>query len=43
MKLRIWPVLALLAMGALAPAAAQRLDGIAAVVNDEVVLQSDVE
>ena len=25
------------------PAAAQRLDGIAAVVNDEVVLQSDVE
>src|SRR4029450_2465159 len=25
------------------PVAAQRLDGIAAVVNDEVVLQSDVE
>jgi len=43
LKLRIWPVLALLAMGVLTPAAAQRLDGIAAVVNDEVVLQSDVE
>jgi peptidyl-prolyl cis-trans isomerase SurA len=30
-------------MTAITPAAAQRLDGIAAVVNDEVVLQSDVE
>lgn len=34
--------MALLAVLAL-PAAAQRLDGIAAVVNDDVVLQSDVE
>lgn len=39
-------VLALLALGLLSaplPSVAQRLDGIAAVVNDEVVLQSDVE
>ena len=43
MKSRIWPVLALVAMGAFTPAIAQRLDGVAAVVNDEVVLQSDVE
>jgi peptidyl-prolyl cis-trans isomerase SurA len=38
--------LAILALGLAAapsPTAAQRLDGIAAVVNDEVVLQSDVE
>jgi len=34
---------ALLVLLAAAPLAAQRLDGIAAVVNDEVVLQSDVE
>ncbi len=47
---RGWPVL-ILAFGASAafsaptsgPAPAQRLDGIAAVVNNEVVLQSDVE
>jgi peptidyl-prolyl cis-trans isomerase SurA len=32
-----------LALAVAAPAAAQRLDGIAAVVNDEVVLQSEVE
>jgi len=43
LKSRIWPALALAVMFAIAPAAAQRLDGIAAVVNDEVVLQSDVE
>jgi peptidyl-prolyl cis-trans isomerase SurA len=36
-------MLALLVLLAAAPLAAQRLDGIAAVVNDEVVLQSDVE
>jgi len=36
-------VLALFATVAPRPSAAQRLDGIAAVVNDDVVLQSDVE
>ena len=36
-------MLALPFLLAAAPLAAQRLDGIAAVVNDEVVLQSDVE
>jgi peptidyl-prolyl cis-trans isomerase SurA len=45
LKSKRW-VLALLALGLLAApptSVAQRLDGIAAVVNDEVVLQSDVE
>ncbi len=45
MKFFRWP-LALLTVGVLASAApsnGQRLDGIAAVVNDDVVLQSDVE
>jgi len=37
-----WGLIAVLALVAV-PAGAQRLDGIAAVVNDEVVLQSDVE
>ena len=37
----MWLVLAGLVLAS--PLAAQRLDGIAAVVNDEVVLQSDVE
>jgi len=32
-----------LAAGLAAPAGAQRLDGIAAVINDEVILESDVE
>ena len=50
MKLVKWMGLALVALAPLLPVAldaqapaAQRLDGIAAVVNDEVVLQSDVE
>ncbi len=44
LKSRTWPAVALAALlCAITPAAAQRLDGIAAVVNDEVVLQSDVE
>ena len=43
LKFRIWPALALALLCAITPAAAQRLDGIAAVVNDDVVLQSDVE
>ncbi len=48
MKAWTWVAVALLASGAIAPARAQtggpqRLDGIAAVVNDEVVLESDIE
>ena len=51
MKVSRWMGLALLALAPLLPVpalqaqtgATQRLDGIAAVVNDEVVLQSDVE
>lgn len=43
MKSRNWLAAAFVLAALAAPAVAQRLDGIAAVVNDEVVLESDVE
>jgi len=43
LKFRTGLLVALLTLLAASPLAAQRLDGIAAVVNNEVVLQSDVE
>jgi len=43
LRLRTSLAAALLALLAASPLAAQRLDGIAAVVNNEIVLESDVE
>ena len=43
MKLRTRLLAALIPLLAIVPAQAQRLDGIAAVINDEVVLESDIE